>query len=101
MLDKFHKNPPLDTRADNNQYTCGSIYCHNVVIVSLPLWQNGVVSASHIVNPLTQTFPNLRATLLIGVAGGIQCENPNEDPFSMTYLNALRPTFVPRHIWVT
>ncbi|EFY94327.2 ankyrin repeat containing protein [Metarhizium robertsii ARSEF 23] len=80
MLDEFHKNPPLDTRADDNQYTCGSIYGHNVVIVSLPLWQNGVVSASHLVNPLTQTFPNLRATLLIGVGGGIPCENPNEDP---------------------
>jgi nucleoside phosphorylase len=65
---------------DDNTYTCGSVNGHNVVIVSLPLGQNGVVHTSHLVNPLTQTFRNLRVTLLVGIGGGIPHEKPKEDP---------------------
>ena len=80
MLDTEYKTPRLKILDDDNQYTCGLINGHNVVLVSLPLRQIGVVNASHLVNPLSRSFPNLRVTLLVGIGGGIPHERPKEDP---------------------
>jgi nucleoside phosphorylase len=79
MLDGEHKTPRLNTKDDDNTYTCGSINGHNVVIASLPQWHNGPISASHLINPLTRSFPNLRATLLVGIGGGIPQKNVASD----------------------
>lgn len=79
MFDMQHKTPPLKSTVDDNTYTCGSISDHNVVIANLPQWHNGPISAAHLINALTQSFPNLRATLLVGIGGAIPQKRPASD----------------------
>lgn len=79
MLDDEHPTPHYNTKDDDNVYTCGSINSHNVVIVALPHWHNGPISAANLINPLTRTFPNLRVTLLVGIGGGIPQKTTRQD----------------------
>ncbi|KKY16867.1 putative kinesin light chain [Phaeomoniella chlamydospora] len=80
MLDARHQTPYFDTKDDDNHYTCGSMFGHNVVIVNLPQWKNGLISASHLVNPLHRTFPNVQVTLLVGIGGGLPSIKPLQQP---------------------
>lgn len=82
MLD--HEHEPLRlTRNDQNIYTYGEINHHNVVITCLPPGQSGPVSAQKLVQPLQESFPNMRIHLFVGIGGGVlrnpQPEDPDED----------------------
>ncbi|KAK2929290.1 Ankyrin repeat [Fusarium oxysporum f. sp. vasinfectum] len=68
---------PVDNAAinDDNNYTLGSIGKHNVVIAVLPYGQYGLVNATAALKDMTRTFSNLRAVLMVGIGGGVPCEN--------------------------
>ena len=79
MLDRRH--PPLRlTRSDENIYTYGSINGHNVVITCLPPGLTGPISAQKLVQPLRESFPNIRIYLFVGIGGRIPVGSPAEDP---------------------
>ena len=82
MLDEKHE--PLSLSAhDENAYTYGSINDHNVVIACLPPGLPGKVSAAKLVQPLSQSFPNLKIHLFVGIGGGVPRNpapaNPEDD----------------------
>ena len=79
MLDEEHDHLSPSTH-DENSYTYGSINGHNVVIACMPPGQPGKVSASKLIQPLSQSFPNLKIHLFVGIGGGVPRIPPLEDP---------------------
>lgn len=70
MLDEIH--PDLSKPSnDNNAYTFGSIYKHNIVIVCLPKGKVGTNSAAIVVTQMVDTFPSIKVCLMVGIGGGI------------------------------
>ncbi|KAK4163034.1 hypothetical protein QBC43DRAFT_69902 [Cladorrhinum sp. PSN259] len=68
MLDEVHPRlPNLD--GDDNVYVLGRIHQHNVVMTCLP-GQYGTNNAAIVATNLKRTFPNIRATLMVGIGGG-------------------------------
>ncbi|KFA69671.1 hypothetical protein S40285_08666 [Stachybotrys chlorohalonatus IBT 40285] len=67
MLDEEHEEL---TRydGDDNSYVLGRIHRHNVVMVSLP--ENGTNAAAIVAANLRRSFPNISATLMVGIGGG-------------------------------
>ena len=82
MLDEEHDPLCLPTH-DENSYTYGSINGHNVLIACMPPGQPGKVSALKLVQPLSQSFPNLKIHLFVGIGSGVPRipppDNPNDD----------------------
>ena len=79
MLDEEHE--PLSPPAhDDNSYTYGSINGHNVVIACMPPGQPGKVSASKLAQPLSQSFPNLKIHLFVGIGSGLPRIPPPNKP---------------------
>ena len=79
MLDEEHD--PLSLPAhDENSYTYGTINGHNVVVACMPPGQPGKVSASKLVQPLSQTFPNLKIHLFVGIGSGVPRIPPPDNP---------------------
>ena len=70
MLDEEHEALSLQAY-DENSYNYGSINGHNVVIASMPPGQPGKVSASKLVQPLSQSFPNMKIHLFVGIGSGM------------------------------
>lgn len=70
MLDETHEKLPLDA-ADTNTYELGRIAKHNVVIACLPFTQYGTNNATNVATNLRRTFPAIRATLMVGIGGGV------------------------------
>ncbi|KAK4459808.1 putative ankyrin repeat domain-containing protein [Cladorrhinum samala] len=68
MLDEVHRGLPNLDR-DDNVYVLGRIHQHNVVMVCLP-GQYGTNNAAIVATNLKRSFPNLRATLMVGIGGG-------------------------------
>lgn len=85
MLDHRHPKLNLD-HFDQNIYTYGSINGHNVVITCLPPGQTGPVSAQKLVQPLRQSFPNLRIHLFVGIGGGVPRPSSSNNPTDDIYL---------------
>lgn len=56
-------------QGDRNHYCMGRIGTHNVVINMPPVEMYGLVHASRIALNMRSTFPQLRFTLLVGIAG--------------------------------
>ena len=79
MLDEEHDPLSLPSH-DENSYTYGSINAHNVVVACMPPGQPGKVSASKLVQPLSQSFPNLKIHLFVGVGGGVPRIPPPDNP---------------------
>lgn len=73
MLDKKHETPTLPEHStDQNVYTVGDCFGHNVVIVTFPRGDtNGAISAAHVVEDLQSTFQRVESCILIGVAGAL------------------------------
>ena len=71
MLDNRHGPLPQQDKYDDNVYQYGDINGHNLVIVSLPLAENGKVSAQRTIQHLRRNFPNLHIHLFVGIGGGI------------------------------
>ncbi|KAH8162154.1 hypothetical protein CIB48_g6082 [Xylaria polymorpha] len=70
FLDETHNTPDHMPVNDNNSYTLGRIGKHNVVIVSLPHWQYGLVSAATVARDMVRSFHNVRIGLMVGIGGG-------------------------------
>ena len=79
MLDLEHESLSLQA-FDENSYTYGSINGHNVVIASMPPGQPGKVSAFKLVQPLSQSFPNLKIHLFVGIGSGVPRIPPPDNP---------------------
>ncbi|CAF9934276.1 MAG: hypothetical protein ALECFALPRED_005902 [Alectoria fallacina] len=79
MLDERHEELRLNPQ-DKNIYTYGSINGHNVVLACLPPGQPNKLSGLKLVQPLRQSFPNLRIHLFVGIGGGVPRDPPPEDP---------------------
>ncbi|OAL47368.1 purine and uridine phosphorylase [Pyrenochaeta sp. DS3sAY3a] len=83
MFDEVHLTPDYDTRQDSNQYYCGKMAGHNVVMATLPLGYSGYHHAGRLSSALLSTFSNIRIALIVGIGGGVPspepCENPLED----------------------
>ena len=90
MLDVKHPPPPRQNLYDDYGYTYGSIkndyVVHNIVIACLPAGMPGKVSAARVVQPMKQTFPNLKIFLLVGIAGGVPRNAPAEDSLDDIHL---------------
>lgn len=70
MLDEPHQDllkPPTDP----NTYTLGSIGGHNIVIACLPKGKYGNNSAATVATSMINTFPSIKASLMVGIGGGI------------------------------
>ncbi|EPS40260.1 hypothetical protein H072_5924 [Dactylellina haptotyla CBS 200.50] len=70
MLDEQHgelPNPPND----NNNYTLGKIWKHNIVLACLPKGRAGGVTAAAVAVQMINTFPNIKFGLFVGIAGGV------------------------------
>ncbi len=82
MLDRKHQSLRLK-KTDRNLYTYGEINNHNVVITCLPPGLSGPIMAQKLVQPLQESFPNMRIHLFVGIGGGVprspQPEDPDED----------------------
>lgn len=68
MLDKEHQTVPSQP-GDDNAYVLGCIDQHNIVMSCLP-GQYGTINAAIVATNLKRSFPNIRATLMVGIAGG-------------------------------
>ena len=79
MLDEEHDSLSLPTH-DENTYSYGSINGHNVILACMPPGQPGKVSASKLVQPLSQTFPNLKIHLFVGIGSGVPRIPPPDNP---------------------
>ncbi|KAL9111244.1 MAG: hypothetical protein Q9227_004322 [Pyrenula ochraceoflavens] len=71
MLDKQYPTPAIDTEADDNSYTCGSINGHSIVIACLGQWNPGISPAAQSISLLSSNFRRIRTTLLVGIGGGM------------------------------
>jgi nucleoside phosphorylase len=70
FLDEKHEAPESVSRHDNNHYTLGRIWKHNVVIAVLPDGEYGISSAASVAKDMLHSFPNVRIGLMVGVGGG-------------------------------
>ncbi|KAH6688879.1 Pfs, NACHT and ankyrin domain protein [Plectosphaerella plurivora] len=51
-------------------YTLGRIGRHNIVMASLPNSNYGLTSATTVAKDMLHSFPNIRVSLMVGIAGG-------------------------------
>jgi hypothetical protein len=70
MLDETHHQLP-QLENDENTYTLGKIYGHNVVVTCLPAGVYGTTAAATVVSQMRSTFPNIRFGLMVGIGGGV------------------------------
>ncbi|KAL4884585.1 hypothetical protein BJY04DRAFT_215048 [Aspergillus karnatakaensis] len=76
MLDVVHD--PLPARVgDGNTYVLGSIGLHNIVVACLPAGVYGTTSATSVAMHMRTSFPSLRFSLMVGVAGGAPSPEAN------------------------
>jgi undecaprenyl pyrophosphate phosphatase UppP len=62
-----HCHPQLSQ--DDNAYTLGEIFGHNIVVACLPSGVYGTISATTIAAHLRTTFPSIRFGLMVGIGG--------------------------------
>jgi nucleoside phosphorylase len=86
MLDEMHQNLP--TGRDKYCYTLGRIGVHNVVIAVMP--EIGNNNAATVATQLLNDFRSIRFGLLVGVGGGIPCED--EDDIRLGDVVVSKPT---------
>lgn len=68
LLDEQHESLAAHD-GDHNVYVLGCIAHHNVVMVALPA-VHGKVNAAAVSTHLKRSFPNIKATLMVGIGGG-------------------------------
>ncbi|KAI1264390.1 hypothetical protein F5Y18DRAFT_417729 [Xylariaceae sp. FL1019] len=72
LLDEEHDTDELELPVnDNNSYALGRIGKHNVVIAAMPHKRYGLVSAATVARDMSQSFPNVRIGLMVGIGGGV------------------------------
>lgn len=67
FFDEAH--PSILAQDHDTYYSCGSLHGHNVALVSLA-GDMGLIATTRETSKLLDTFKNLKAVLLVGVAGG-------------------------------
>lgn len=80
MFDDERDDPPADFRkslGDINEYSWGRVGKHNVLIVSLPAGEYGLVPAATVAQALRSSLPHVRVGLMVGIGAGIPGENPD------------------------
>jgi nucleoside phosphorylase len=70
FLDEKHQVPFSLSSADNNDYACGRIGKHQVIIAVLPDGEYGISSAANVAKDMLHSFPNIRIGLMVGIGGG-------------------------------
>ncbi|PON28597.1 AGC/PKA protein kinase [Trichoderma gamsii] len=70
FLDEEHEGPTAVSPNDNNAYTLGKIWGHNVVIAVLPDGEYGTSSAASVARDMMHSFCNVRIGLMVGIGGG-------------------------------
>ncbi|KAM0474065.1 hypothetical protein ACHAPX_007778 [Trichoderma viride] len=70
FLDEEHEGPTTVSPNDNNAYTLGKIWGHNVVIAVLPDGEYGISSAASVARDMMHSFCNVRVGLMVGIGGG-------------------------------
>ena len=70
MLDEIYEDTPTDD-SDDNHYTFGRIWKHNVVIASLPAGSYGTTSAATVATQLARSFGSIKIRLMVGIGGGV------------------------------
>ncbi|KAJ5174696.1 uncharacterized protein N7482_000573 [Penicillium canariense] len=70
FLDDMHERPSNLPPQDPNDYAFGKVGSHNVVIAVLPMGGYGTASAANVATVMTQSFPNIRIALMVGIGGG-------------------------------
>lgn len=75
FLDEEHGRPEHNSTNDNNIYTLGRIGNHNVVIASQPRADVGMTSGAQVAAKMSQSFPNLAISLIVGIGGGAPSQN--------------------------
>jgi nucleoside phosphorylase len=70
FLDEEHEGPEHVPNNDDNDYTLGRVGKHNVVIVVLPAGEYGTAAAASVAKDLSNSFPNIRFGLMVGIGGG-------------------------------
>ncbi|KAF5496126.1 hypothetical protein CGCF413_v008995 [Colletotrichum fructicola] len=76
FLDVTHEQPDCVAPHDSNEYTLGEMGRHNVVIAVLPDAEYGLSTASAVARSMLSSFPNIRAGLMVGIAGGAPLDLP-------------------------
>ncbi|KAK2011088.1 hypothetical protein LZ32DRAFT_587227 [Colletotrichum eremochloae] len=79
FLDSVHDPPSHVAPHDSNEYTLGRMGKHNVVIAVLPDGEYGLSTASAVAKGMLNSFPHVRAGLMVGIAGGAPTRNPGRD----------------------
>lgn len=67
LLDEEHATAYHD---EHNQYTCGRMGSHNVVLACLPSGKYGISSATSVAQNMLRSFPSIRFGLMVGIGGG-------------------------------
>jgi nucleoside phosphorylase len=70
MLDNVHENLPSSSD-DRNAYILGSIGKHNIVIAGTHNWHITGYISSVVAIRMMMTFPNIKASLMVGIGGGV------------------------------
>lgn len=70
FLDEEHEGPTTVSPNDNNAYTLGKIWGHNVVIAVLPDGEYGISSAASVARDMMHSFCNIKVGLMVGIGGG-------------------------------
>ncbi|EIT79062.1 ankyrin repeat protein [Aspergillus oryzae 3.042] len=56
---------------ESEEHTTGRIYNHEIVITCLPAGQMGTNAAAAVTARMVSSFPSLKVSLLVGIAGGV------------------------------
>ncbi|EXA32427.1 hypothetical protein FOVG_16348 [Fusarium oxysporum f. sp. pisi HDV247] len=70
FLNKEHEGPEFVSPHNNNHYTLGKVRKHNIIIAVLPDNKYEKSSAASVARDIMHSFPNIRFSLMVGIAGG-------------------------------
>ncbi|KAI6372287.1 hypothetical protein MCOR25_003802 [Pyricularia grisea] len=63
-------HPKCRAPNENNSYTLGAIWGHNVVIAMLPKGEYETTTAATVAKDMVRSFPDVRIGLMVGIGGG-------------------------------
>ncbi|KAF4820856.1 hypothetical protein CGCSCA5_v003404 [Colletotrichum siamense] len=69
FLDETHELPSTISKNDHG-YALGRVGIHNVAIAVLSIGEYGLASAAVVAEDMLHHFPNIRLSLMVGIAGG-------------------------------
>ncbi len=88
MLDEIHESLP--SSRDQNGYTLGRIWTHNIVVAVMPAIGNN--RAASVATQLLNDFRSIRFGLLVGIGGGVPGEKEDGDDIRLGDVVVSKPT---------